>query len=86
MSLSFRVSCHDESAARARAADLASAIAHEPISISAHGSELEIQVHHPLAILLSGAAKLLCCGCGRISRILCPERADDCDPRGAQGA
>ncbi|OOG23851.1 hypothetical protein B1C78_09985 [Thioalkalivibrio denitrificans] len=82
MSLSFRITTRNASEARDQAAQLAWAAAQEPMQVSAEGDEVVIDVHHPLAVLLAGTARLVCCGFGRASRLLCPERADDCKPHG----
>jgi hypothetical protein len=86
MSLSFRFPTRDESEARAQAAELGWAVSQEPVSVHAHGSDVQIEVHHPLAVLLSGTARLICCGLGPASRLLCPKQTEDCSPRGAQEA
>jgi hypothetical protein len=86
MSLKFRFPTRDEPAARTQAAELAWATSLEPVRVSREGDSVQIEVHHPLAILLSGAARLICCGFGRVSRYLCPEGKQYHEPRGTQGA
>lgn len=83
MPLNFRIPSRDESAARSQAAELRAASL-EPVRVTTDGSDVLVEVRHPLALLLSGVANLLCCGCGRLSRIVCPEQ--DYKPHGTQGA
>lgn len=74
MSLIFHIPTGDESAARNRAADLASMVALEPVRVELDRSDVRVEVHHPLALLLSSLTELLCRGCGRLSRFLCPRQ------------
>lgn len=85
MSLSFRIPTCDETAARNQAAELASMVTLEPVSVDRDGSDVRIEVHHPLALLVSALTGLLCCGCGRVSRLLCPGH-DAMKPHSTQGA
>ena len=82
MPLSFRITTRNASEARDQATRLAWAVAQEPMQVSAEGDEVVIEVHHPRAVLLAGTARLICCGFGRASRLLCPESADDRKPHG----
>jgi hypothetical protein len=84
--LSFRFPAPDESAARELAAALASTASLEPVQVIRDGSDVRVEVHHPVALLLSKATDLVCCCFGCLSEFLCPHRAHGYKPQGTQGA
>jgi hypothetical protein len=84
--LIFRFPAPDESAARDQAAELAAIASLEPVQVTRDGSDVRVEIHHPLVLLLSRATDLVCCCFGCLSEFLCPHRAHDYKPQGTQGA
>lgn len=85
MSLSFRLPCSDEATARSEAAELAAALTLEPVQVERVGSQIRIEVDHPLATALAGMIRFACCGLERLSVLLCQTRGQDCKSQGSTG-